>query len=84
MNLHANTYGSAVTATGEADCESGQRGYLEKLTHYNQDKSIKIVTDPKTPGAQGPTFTGLSRVPKGQTFTRTPESGPAFPKELDK
>ena len=30
--------------------------------------------NPRTPGAQGPTFTGLPRVPAGQTFTAVPET----------
>lgn len=84
MNLHTNVYGAAIDAQGNADCESGQRGYMEKLTTYNDDKSLKIVTDPRTPGNQGPTYTGRPRVPEGQTFTRVPQTGPAFPRELDK
>jgi virulence factor Mce-like protein len=83
MHLHSNTYGAAIDRNGNADCESGQRGYLEKLTTYNKDPDLKIVTDPRTPGNQGPTFTGRPRVPEGQTFTRAPESGPRFPRELD-
>jgi ABC-type transporter Mla subunit MlaD len=84
MNLHSNLYTAAVDKNGNADCESGQRGYLEKLTTYNKDPNLKIVTDPRIPGNQGPTYTGRPKVPEGQTFTRTPESGPAFPRELDK
>jgi len=81
---HTNTYGAAVDDQGNADCESGQRGYQEKLTAYNTDKNLKIVVDPHTPGDQGPTFSGLSRVPAGQTFSRRPQLGPKLPKELDK
>jgi ABC-type transporter Mla subunit MlaD len=84
MNLHSNVYTAAVTHDGRADCESGQRGYLEKLTTYNDDPNLKIVTDPHIPGAQGPTYTGRPRVPEGQTFTRLPQSGPRLPQELDK
>ena len=84
MNLHANTYGAAITKDGKADCESGQRGYLEKLTTYNKDPKLKIVTDPHTPGVSGTTYTGRPEVPAGQTFTRQPESGPRKPPELDK
>jgi virulence factor Mce-like protein len=83
-NLHTNVYSAAVTHDGKADCESGQRGYLEKLTTYNKDPNLKIVTDPHIPGAQGPTFTGRPQVPPGQTFTRLPEAGAKMPKELDK
>jgi ABC-type transporter Mla subunit MlaD len=84
MNLHTNVYTAAVDHQGNADCESGQRGYMEKLTHYNSDPNLKIVTDPHIPGNSGPTLTGRPRVPEGQTFTRLPESGPRMPKELDK
>jgi virulence factor Mce-like protein len=84
MNLHSNVYSAAITADGKADCESGQRGYLEKLTTYNDDPDLDIVTDPHIPGAQGPTFTGRPEVPKGQTFSRLPQFGPKLPKELDK
>ena len=84
QHLHTNNYSAAIDRQGNADCESGQRGYVEKLTHYNQDPNIKIVTDPKQAGNAGPTLTGRPRVPEGQTFTRLPESGPKFPQELDK
>ena len=84
MNLHSNVYSAAITHDGKADCESGQRGYLEKLTTYNDDPNLDIVTDPHIPGAQGPTFTGRPEVPKGQTFSRLPQFGPKLPKELDK
>jgi ABC-type transporter Mla subunit MlaD len=83
-NLHSNIYGAAVGSDGSADCESGQRGYLQKLTAYNKDPSFKVVTDPHIPGHQGTTYTGRARVPAGQTFTREPESGPHMPKELDR
>jgi virulence factor Mce-like protein len=81
---HGNTYSAAVDHQGNADCESGQRGFQEKLTTYNDDPNLKIVVDPHTPGTQGPTFTGRARVPEGQTFTRLPQYGPKMPPELDK
>jgi ABC-type transporter Mla subunit MlaD len=84
MHLHANLYTAAVDRNGNADCESGQRGYLEKLTTYNDDPNLRIVTDPRIPGNQGTTFTGRPRVPEGQTFSRNPEIGPALEPELDK
>jgi hypothetical protein len=84
VNLHTNVYSAAVTNDGKADCESGQRGYLEKLTTYNDDPKLKIVTDPHIPGTSGTTYTGRPEVPAGQTFTRQPESGPSKPRELDK
>jgi len=84
MHLHTNVYSPAVAADGRADCDSGQRGYVEKLTTYNKDPNLKIVTDPQIPGVSGTTWTGRPRIPEGQTFTRLPESGPQMPKELDK
>lgn len=82
--LHSNAYGAAVTHGGAADCESGQRGYMQKLTAYNTDPDFKVVNDPHIPGASGTTYTGRERVPEGQTFNRLPTMGPALPKELDK
>lgn len=82
VNLHTNLYSAAVNADGTADCESGQRGYLKRLNTYG-DKRFDTVVDPHIPGSQGPTFTGLPKVPAGQTFTRAPQSGPRLPAELD-
>jgi ABC-type transporter Mla subunit MlaD len=82
-HLHLSLYGAAIDDQGNADCESGQRGYLERLAHYSDDPDLKIVVDPRIPGNQGPTFTGRPRVPAGETFSRVPQIGPAFPPELD-
>jgi len=84
VNLHTNLYTAAVGHDGQADCESGQRGYLEKLTAYNNDPNLRIVTDPHIPGNQGTTFTGRPSVPPGQTFSRLPTMGPEMPRELDR
>ena len=73
--LNSQPYAAAITPDGSADCEAGQRGYLERNARF-QDKRLKINQDPRTPGAQGPTFTGRPRVPEGQTFTAIPETGP--------
>ena len=73
--LHGDPYGAAITPDGRADCEAGQRGYLERNARY-YPKNFKIDQDARTPGAQGPTYTGRARVPKGETFTSTPETGP--------
>jgi len=82
QHLHSNNYSAAVDSQGNADCESGQRGYPERINHYG-DKRFKTVVDPHLPGNQGTTFTGRPRVPEGQTFSRQPEAGPRIPKELD-
>jgi ABC-type transporter Mla subunit MlaD len=69
--LHGQPYGSAITKNGRADCENGQRGYPSgRLT--SAPRRFNIVTNAHTPGAQGPTYTGRARVPKGQTFQREP------------
>ncbi|MDX6650248.1 MAG: phospholipid/cholesterol/gamma-HCH transport system substrate-binding protein [Solirubrobacteraceae bacterium] len=80
-NLHVNVYTAAIDRMGNADCESGQRGYIRKANAYGTDD---IVVDPHIPGNQGPTFTGRPRVLPGQTFTRTPQQGPLMPPELDR
>jgi ABC-type transporter Mla subunit MlaD len=84
VHYHGGAYAAAISHDGKADCESGQRGYVEKLTTYDKDPNFKIATDPRMPGNAGPTYTGRPAVPEGQTFTRNPETGPALPPELDK
>jgi virulence factor Mce-like protein len=73
--LQAQDLGAAVTPDGLADCEAGQRGWTERQARY-AGKEFRIARDPRTPGAQGPTFSGRPRVPEGQTFTHNPETGP--------
>jgi phospholipid/cholesterol/gamma-HCH transport system substrate-binding protein len=72
-DLHVQQYGAAITRSGKADCESGQRGYPRRLAKY-ADPSYNVVLDPRTPGAQGPTFTGRSEVPHGETFDSFPDA----------
>jgi virulence factor Mce-like protein len=76
--LHNQTYGSAIDNAGNADCETGQRGYPYKL-NYLDPQSRQLATDFHTPADQGPTFKGRARVPAGETFTRNPTSGPPLP-----
>lgn len=71
VNLHAQPYGRAVNEKGEADCETGQRGYPRRLAK-NLPADLEIAVDPRTPGDQGPTYKGKARVPEGQTFTAEP------------
>jgi virulence factor Mce-like protein len=80
--LHTNNYSAAIDRQGNADCESGQRGYVERMNTYGAPEA-KTVVDPHLPGNSGPTYTGRPRVPEGQTFSRTPEVGPQIPRELD-
>jgi hypothetical protein len=76
--LHAQPYGAAVDNHGNADCETGQRGYPKKLNAFDpQGRDLAVV--PHTPGDQGPTFAGRPRVPKGETFSRNPTTGPQLP-----
>jgi virulence factor Mce-like protein len=76
--LHAQPYGAAIDNRGNADCETGQRGYPKKLNYFDPQHR-NLVTDPHTPGDQGPTYHGRTRVPKGETFSRNPSTGPQLP-----
>ena len=69
--LHDQGPGAAVDANGNADCESGQRGYPERLATGFPPK-FDIAVDSATPGNQGPTYTGRPRVPAGQSFSSEP------------
>jgi virulence factor Mce-like protein len=73
--LHAQPYGAAIDTAGNADCETGQRGYPLKLNHLDP-QGRALATDAHTPGDQGPTFAGRAHVPAGETFTRNPTTGP--------
>ncbi len=76
--LHAQAYGAAIDNQGNADCETGQRGWPKKLNRFDP-QGRNLVVDPHTPGDQGPTFHGRSRVPAGETFSRSPTTGPQLP-----
>ena len=73
--LHAQPYGAAIDTQGNADCETGQRGYPKRLNYFDPQHR-NFATDVHTPGNQGPTFHGRPRVPAGETFSRTPQTGP--------
>jgi virulence factor Mce-like protein len=70
--LHDQLYDAAIDSSGNADCESGQRGYLDRLA-TGFPEHLNIVVDSRTPGNQGPTFKGRPRVPAGQTFSAIPD-----------
>jgi hypothetical protein len=76
--LHAQPYGAAIDNQGNADCETGQRGYPKKLNNFDPQHR-NLAMDPHTPGNQGPTFNGRTHVPAGETFTREPVTGPQLP-----
>jgi virulence factor Mce-like protein len=73
--LHSQNYGAAIDNQGNADCETGQRGYPLKLNHLDP-QGRNLALDAHTPGDQGPTFAGRARVPAGETFSRNPSTGP--------
>jgi virulence factor Mce-like protein len=77
--LHAQSYGAAIDNRGNADCETGQRGWPKRLNAADPQHR-NLALDPRTPDNQGPTFHGLSRVPAGETFSRDPQTGPQLPK----
>ena len=71
--FHAQPYGRAVDENGNADCESGQRGYPVRSTNDAVvPPEYNVATASRTPGNQGPTFTGKPRIPEGQTFSAEP------------
>jgi virulence factor Mce-like protein len=76
--LHAQSYGAAVDNQGNADCETGQRGYPKKLNNFDPQHR-NLAVDAHTPGLQGPTFKGREHVPAGETFSRNPSTGPQLP-----
>jgi hypothetical protein len=67
-----------VDNSGNADCETGQRGYPLRLNHLDP-QGRNLATDAHTPGDQGSTFRGRAHVPAGETFTRNPTTGPQLP-----
>jgi virulence factor Mce-like protein len=76
--FHSPTYGAAVDNNGNADCETGQRGYPRQLNFFDP-KQRQFDTDQHTPGNQGPTYPGRAHVPTGETFSRNPQIGPQTP-----
>jgi virulence factor Mce-like protein len=75
---HGQTYGAAIDTQGNADCETGQRGYLKQENHLDP-QNRQFASDPHNPGDQGTTYNGRAKVPAGETFSRAPETGPQLP-----
>jgi virulence factor Mce-like protein len=76
--LHNPAYGAAINSNGTADCEAGQRGYPLSLNSFDPQHR-QLDTAAHTPGSQGTTWTGLSRVPPGETYSRNPQTGLQLP-----
>jgi hypothetical protein len=76
--FHGQTYGGAIDTAGNADCETGQRGYPLRLDAYDPQPR-NVVHEGHTPGDQGPTYAGRAHVPVGETFSRGPQTGPQLP-----
>ena len=76
--LHGPDYAAAINKNGTADCEAGQRGYPAKVNGFDPH-GRSLDEEAYTPGSQGTTFTGLSRVPPGETFSRAAQTGPQLP-----
>ncbi len=62
-------YAAAITPDGRADCETGQRGWLERNAG-GLDSKYRVNLNPRTPGAQGPTFTGAAARARGPDLHR--------------
>jgi len=92
--LHGQPGGAAVNDDGTADCEAVQRGYPSRLASFAAP-DLNITVDAHTPGSQGPVYKnlddinaakrklGVLRVPEGETFVRSPETGPQLPFEAE-
>jgi hypothetical protein len=78
ITFHDKHYGAAVDNSGNADCETGQRGYPRQLNFFDPQHRL-FDTDQHTPGNQGPTYAGRPHVPAGETFSRDPQTGPQTP-----
>jgi virulence factor Mce-like protein len=64
--LHGPTYQPAVDSSGNADCQSGQVGYLlGNLRQPGQPASHPEIIVNNQPGNSGPTFAGRATVPDG-------------------
>jgi ABC-type transporter Mla subunit MlaD len=78
LSFHDKHYGAAIDNNGNADCETGQRGYPRQLNYFDPQHR-QFDTDQHTPGNQGPTYAGRASVPAGETFSRNPQIGPQTP-----
>jgi virulence factor Mce-like protein len=88
-HLHGQPYAAAIDNKGNADCEHGQQGYPEGKLSAFAPAGLKIVTDPHTPGDQGSHYAPIggparTHVPKGETFTREPQTGEQLPAAVRK
>ena len=64
--LHGPTYQPAVDSNGNADCQSGQVGYLlGNLRQPGQPANHPEIIVNNQPGNAGPTFAGRASVPDG-------------------
>jgi virulence factor Mce-like protein len=87
-NLHDQGHGNAaIDRHGNADCEKGQWGYPEGRWSTFAPPGFNAVLDPHDPGNQGVTSyrgrqTGRPHVPRGETYTREPQTGPQLDPRL--
>jgi phospholipid/cholesterol/gamma-HCH transport system substrate-binding protein len=73
--LHEPAYGAAANSQGNADCEVASAATRSRFDYFDtQHRPIDLAAH--TPGDQGITWTGLSHVPPGETFSRNPQTGP--------
>ena len=71
-SLHRVSYGPAIDAAGNADCQTGQRGYMEgpfstgnRYSPSNDETKgggSHVVLDSNFPGLSGPTYKGVPRL----------------------
>jgi virulence factor Mce-like protein len=71
--LHGNPYGPAVNASGNADCQAGQAGYLlGNLRVPGQSPANPAIGVSDIPGDRGPTFRGRTSIPDHLTPRQLP------------
>ncbi len=74
--LHGHPYGAAITPDGRADCEAGQRGYLERNARFYPNK-YKIDQDAAHARAPRARPTRAARAcRRARPSRRSPETGP--------
>ena len=85
--FHGQGHAAAINDDGTADCENGQRGYMNgNLNVFGASKNSPGHPGhgdlrPAYPGQPGPDASGRPRVPAGETFSRENEIGPRLAPE---
>jgi virulence factor Mce-like protein len=77
--LHTAAYGRAITDKGEANCQAGQSGYVQRANPY-RDRTIK--GDPYDKVVADPPVSGGLRV--GSTYAKVDRDGKGIGRNVDR